>query len=162
MTTTSSRPVCEGVKHLVTCTCILPQFESIDPPIFHKFVVFSLINADGSIQPSIAKCNNCHGLHKVTEVGVSQKLKKETSATLTDIEEIKTTLPEKLVQVVEKYKLDLPSWQEIQFVFENEKWDRPIILVKEQGDNPEDISGKYLLISSKSLWRVQTFSTENL
>lgn len=98
----------------------------------------------------------------MTEVGLSQKLKKETSAVLPDVEEIKTGLPEKLVQLIERYKLDLPSWQEIQFVFENEKWDRPIILFKEQGDNPEDVSGKYLLISSKSLWRVQIFSTENL
>lgn len=160
--TTSSSPLVEGVKHLVTCTCTLPQFESLDPPVFHKFIVFSLINADGSIQPSIARCNNCEGLHRVTEVGLSQKLKKETSAVLPDVEEIKTGLPEKLVQLVERYKLDLPSWQEIQFVFENEKWDRPIILTKEQGDNPDDVSGKYLLISSKSLWRIQTFSTENL
>jgi hypothetical protein len=150
----------EFVKHLVTCNCILKQYEDADPPVFHKFIVFSVINEDGSIKPSYAKCNNCGGIHKVTEVGVSQKLKRETIATLPDIEEIKSSLPEKLVSLVEKYKLTLPTWQEIKFVLENEKWERPIILQKDQ--EGEEIFGKYLVLYGKTLWKVDSFSSEEI
>ena len=96
---------------------MLKQFELIEPPAFHKFIVFSIINQDGSIKPSYAKCNNCDGIHKVTEVGVSEKLKRESSPALPDIEEIKTNLPDKLVELLVRYNLDLPTWQEVQFVF---------------------------------------------
>jgi hypothetical protein len=150
----------EFVKHLVTCNCVLKQYEDTDPPVFHKFVVFSVINEDGSIKPSHAKCNNCGGIHKVTEVGVSQKLKRETIATLPDIEEIKSSLPERLVALVEKYKLSLPSWQEIKFVLENEKWERPIILQREE--EGEDVYGKYLVFYGKTLWKVDNFSSEEI
>lgn len=150
----------EFVKHLIACNCVLKQYEDADPPVFHKFIVFSVINEDGSIKPSYAKCNNCGGIHKVTEVGLSQKLKRETIATLPDIEEIKSSLPEKLVSLVEKYKLTLPTWQEIKFVLENEKWERPIILQKEQ--EGEEVFGKYLVLYGKTLWKVDSFSSEEI
>lgn len=150
----------ECIKHLVICNCILSQYQDTEPPIFHKFIVFSVINQDGSIKPSYAKCNNCGGIHKVTEVGVSEKLKKETVASLPDIEEIKSTLPEKLVSLLERYKLQLPTWQEIKFLYENEKWDRAVILSREQENN--EISGKYLVLFSKTLWKIDGYSSEEV
>ena len=150
----------ECVKHLVQCNCILKQYENVEPPLFHKFIVFSVINEDGSIKPCYAKCNNCGGLHKVTEVGVSEKLKKETTALLPDIEEIKSNLPEKLVSLLEKYKLDLPVWQEIKSLLENEKWERPVILSREQEGN--DYYGKYLVFYGKTLWKIDGYSTEEV
>ena len=150
----------ESIKHLITCNCVLKQFELIEPPVFHKFVVFSVINEDGSIKPSYAKCNNCGGVHKVTEVGVSQKLKRESTPALPDIEEIKTSLPEKLVALLSRYNLELPSWQEIQFVYNNEKWDKPIILQKEQDD--QETHGKFLMLAGKSLWKIESFTSEDV
>ena len=150
----------ECIKHLITCNCILKQFELVEPPVFHKFIVFSIINQDGSIKPSFAKCNNCDGIHKVIEVGVSEKLKRESSPALPDVEEIKTNLPEKLVELLVKYNLDLPTWQEVQFVYNNQKWDRPIILHKEQ--EGQDVYGKFLVLAGKSLWKIESFSTEDI
>ena len=150
----------ECIKHLITCNCVLKQFELIEPPVFHKFIVFSIINQDGSIKPSYAKCNNCGGIHKITEVGVSEKLKRESSPALPDVEEIKTNLPEKLVDLLTKYNLDLPSWQEVQFVYNNDKWDRPIILHREQ--EGQDVYGKFLVLAGKSLWKIESFSTEDV
>jgi len=49
----------EYIKHLVECKCSLPQFRERDIPVPHSFVVFSVVNEDGSIQPSYAECNNC-------------------------------------------------------------------------------------------------------
>lgn len=145
-------------KHLVSCNCVLRQFQDVDPPIFHKFIVFSVINDDGSIKPSYARCNNCAGIHKVTEVGVSEKLKRESAPFLPTVEEIKTTLPEKLVGLIEKYDLDLPSWQEIQFIMEHELWDRYVLLSKESEGT--EIYGKMLIIAGKTLWMIKDFSSE--
>lgn len=150
----------ECIKHLITCNCILKQFELAEPPVFHKFIVFSIINQDGSIKPSFVKCNNCDGIHKITEVGVSEKLKRESSPALPDIEEIKTNLPEKLVELLARYNLDLPTWQEVQFVYNNQKWDRPIILHREQED--QEVYGKFLVLAGKSLWKIESFSTEDV
>ena len=35
-----------GVKHLIECHCILPQFKKKQPPIYHKFTVYSKFNSD--------------------------------------------------------------------------------------------------------------------
>lgn len=148
------------IKHLIECNCILKQFENIEPPIFHNFIVFSALNDDDTLKTSYAKCNNCGGLHKIIEIGKSEKLKKESSPALPDIEEIKTTLPEKLVGLLLKYNLDLPTWQEIKFVYDNELWDKPIILQKEI-ENKETF-GKYLLLVGKTLWKIENFSSEDL
>jgi hypothetical protein len=150
----------EYIKHLVQCNCVLKQFELIEPPVFHKFVVFSVVNEDVSIKPSYAKCNNCGGIHRVTEVGVSEKLRRESAPTIPDAEEIKTSLPEKLVGMLLKYSLELPTWQEIKFIYENEMWGRPVILHREQ--EGEERYGKYLVIAGKSLWKIDSFSTEDV
>lgn len=150
----------EAIKHLIECNCILKQFEMVEPSIFHKFVVFSIINDDCSIKPSYAKCNNCGGIHRVFEVNQSEKLRRESAPTMADIEEIKTHLPEKLVSLLSKYKLELPAWQEIKFILEYEKWERPVILHTEE-ENGEKY-GKYLLIAGKSLWTIDSFTTEDL
>ena len=33
-----------GIKHLIECQCILPQFKKRENPPYHKFVVFSIID----------------------------------------------------------------------------------------------------------------------
>ena len=150
----------EYIKHLIECNCVLSQYELIEPTVFHKFVAFSIINDDGSIKPSMAQCNNCRGIHQITEVNTSTKLKKETAATLPDAEEIKTNLPEKLVMLLGKYNLELTTWQEIKFIFDYEKWGRPVILLKEEENGERH--GKYLMIASRQLWTIDSFSTEDV
>jgi hypothetical protein len=150
----------EYIKHLIECNCILKQFEDYNPTVFHKFIVFSVIVDDGSIKPSFAKCNNCGGIHRVTEVNTSEKLKRESAPTIPTIEEIKTNLPEKLVELLSSFNLELYTWQEIRFVYDNEKWGRPIILQKEE-DGGERF-GKYLLLVGKTLWSIDSFSTEDV
>jgi hypothetical protein len=148
------------VKHLIECNCVLKQFEAIQPTVWHKFVVFSVVDDNGDVKPSYAKCNNCQGIHRVTEVGVAEKLKKESSPTLPDIEELKTGLPEKLVSLLAKYTLDVSTWQEIRFLYDNEQWGKPVVLDKETEDG--ETHGKYLLLVGKTLWKIDSFSTEDI
>jgi hypothetical protein len=48
------------------------------------------------------------------------------------LREIKTNLPERLVQILSPFNLELSTWQEIRFVYDHEKWGRPIIPQKEE------------------------------
>jgi hypothetical protein len=148
------------IKHLIECNCILKQFELVEPPVFHKFVVFSIINNDGSIKPSYARCTYCGAIHKVTEVFTSVQQKRDTAPTLPDIEEIKTTLPEKLVDLLVRYNLDVAAWQEVKFIYDNELWGKVVILQRETEGN--ESYGKYLLLAGKTLWSIDTFSTEDI
>ena len=143
------------VKHFVECNCILPQFSRRVPVVFHYFVVFSVIETDGSLVPSFAQCTNCSAIHHVTEAGVSHQLHKEEMRSLPTPEEIKTHLPEGIGKILDSYKCDLPTWQETSFIFENELWGKTVLLYKEEADGM--IAGKFLIIMSKDLWKIDGF-----
>jgi hypothetical protein len=148
----------EGIKHQIECNCILPQFMNSNPVVFHRFNVFSIIDENGNVVPSYAQCNNCDAIHKVIEIGVSKQLPKESSNLLPNLIEIKQSIPENVRAIAESYKVDLPTWQEIQFIYENEKWGRKVILFKEEDDGK--IIGKMLLILGKSIFKIENFIIE--
>ena len=45
-----------GIKHLIECNCVLPQYQNTKKPIFHKFTVFSIIDEDNQIQDKNVIC----------------------------------------------------------------------------------------------------------
>ena len=145
-------------KHLIECSCSLPQFKNNVPPVFHKFVVFSEILETGLLESSYAQCNNCDAIHKVVEVGKSKQLPKETMNSLPRIDDIKTCLPDKMVKILESYKSELVVWQEAKFIIENEKWGTPIILTREEDDG--NVVGKFLLVLGDNLFKVDNFKSE--
>lgn len=148
----------EYTKHLVECKCVLPQFKQVEPPKWHHFVVFSEIDETGSVIPSFAQCNNCGVVHRITEVGTSSILKRDDLTSLPNLDEIKSGLPEKLISVLEKYDVELPTYQEVAFIFEHKMWGRMVILTKE---NLEGLMvGKYLMIIGETLWKVSGFEEE--
>ena len=150
------------IKHLIECNCILPQFLKLNPIIFHKFVVFSQIKPNGDFVPHYAKCNNCGAIHKVIEVQESQTIPKDSHPTIETLDEIKQSLKvenEKLVSMLETYEIELHTYQEIKFIFDNEDWGRSVILFKENLETKGEYAGKQLLIFSKSLFKIESFST---
>lgn len=149
----------ECIKHTIECNCILPQFKNTIPTVFHKFVVFSIINEDGNLKPSYINCNNCGAIHKVLEVGQSIQTPKESISILPKIEEIKTQLPKQLVDILESYKCELHVWQELKFIFDEQKWGKTVLLTKETDG---DFSvGKYVLVFGTNFFKVDSFSTED-
>jgi hypothetical protein len=147
------------IKHLVECKCILPQFKDRQQPLYHSFVVFSVIEDNGDVQVSFAQCPNCDIIHKVTEIGVSIIIRKEEMSSLITVDEIKSSLPESLSKLLSSYDLFLHSWQEISFILEHELWgQRPVILSKEEVEGVT--MGKYLAILGKELFQIKTFSRE--
>lgn len=146
------------IKHLVTCKCFLPIFQEHN--INHKFVVFSELEREsGAVVRSFAQCNNCGVIHKVTEVGVSEIMRKEESIAIPKVEEIKPGMPSWLSNALETHDCDISTWQEAQFVYENKLWGTPVVLAKEKEDSSTTII-KYILIIGETLFKIQTYQRD--
>jgi len=151
----------DGVKHLIECNCILPQYRNRAEQVFHKFVVFSVIDDEGNVQPSFAQCNNCAAVHKVKDICKSDLVvgKEELRSMMTE-KDIKLTIPSSLSNVLESYSCDLATWQFVQFAFHNQKWGYWTTLVKEQIG--EATTGKILRIEGPTNFKVEPFNTEDM
>lgn len=130
-----------------------------DPP-FHKFIVFSELDANALVVPALVQCPNCGAVHKVREVGVSDILRKEDAPTILTVDEIKGGLSEKIISGLAGYDLELHQWMEVRWILDNEAWGRTVILSKDTADGL--VSGKFIQILSPTVWRFSNFSREEL
>jgi len=147
------------IKHLLECKCVLPQYKGVEPPIFHKFLVFSEIDiADGSVVTSYAQCNNCGVIHKVNEVSKSILLRKENMNALLTIDDIKSSLPPRLASILEQNDCILPYWQEAQFIIANSLWGRGFTLSQEREGTI--VIGKYIVILGETIYDIKSFERE--
>lgn len=144
------------IKHLVECKCILKIYEGSNPPVFHKFVVFSEFEDEtGDMIPSFAQCNNCGVIHKVTEVSTSSILRKEEMRTIASIEELEMELPQKLVSLLKSNDCDLHVWQEAKHILTHKLWGKFVVLSREKENLT--IYGKALVILGEGLFKVESF-----
>lgn len=109
----------EGVKHLIECHCVLPQYRKMENPIFHKFVVFSVID-DDVVEPKFVQCNNCSIVHKITDICKSEIVAGlEFSNAVTRIDEVRESLPDQIASFLEKANADMATWENVAFLLEN-------------------------------------------
>lgn len=149
----------QGIKHLVQCNCILPQYRNSNPPVFHEFPVFSVVNDNNEFLAHYAECNNCSAQYKITEVGQAQRLPREISSKVPKLSDCKLQIANpKLVATLEQYDCTLPTWQEVIYILENQEWGRPVILTKENDGGI--ISGKYMIVLGEQLFKIDTYSNE--
>ena len=146
----------QGVKHLIQCHCILPQFKNSANPTFHKFVVFSVIDDSDTVQPKFAQCNNCGIVHKVTDIFRSELTSKEDAKSIPSIEDIKFSLTPDLVRVLESYQCDIATWEHAEWIYLTKSWDQWITLAKDEDDNNE-IHGKRLIFIEDGRFRIEAF-----
>ena len=150
----------EGVKCLLTCRCILSQYKNFRDPPFHQFVAFAVVN-DGVVQPKLVQCNNCGVLHRVTELCKTDILSgNEDSAALITINDIRACLGENIVSVLDGNNADLPTWELVQFIVENERWGDHAVLSSESISGQKQ--GKLLRILGKNLVKVESFMTSEV
>lgn len=148
-----------GQKHLIKCRCVLPQFKHMQNPPVHQFAVFSVINDDDSVTHKHAQCPNCGVIHKVTEIGRSEIIQgKETMFSLMTPEDLKVSLPSKLVSILENNGVDLPTWEYAKFIYENKQWGNFIVLNTDTDGSIKHT--KYLRILGKSIFKIETSSRE--
>jgi hypothetical protein len=147
-----------GIKHLVECHCTLPQYRNRKERIFHKFVVFSIIEKE-KVLPKYAQCNNCGIIHYIKEIGKSEFIPKDSSTSISTIEDVKYSIPKDIREILDDHKLDLPGWEEVAFIYENKRWGSHIIL---SSDNTgETINTKTLKILDKDYVKVESIVNQS-
>lgn len=146
-----------GIKHLVPCRCILPQFKQRKKPINHQFVVFSEIDDENNVKKKYVQCPNCGIIHKVTEISRSEVQKgKEHMSSIITIDEIRQSLDQKLAALLDTNQADIATWEEVAFIIEHEEWGRHVVLNKDMDD--DELHIKCLRVLSPSLFKVSNES----
>ena len=150
-----------GIKHLIRCRCVMPQFKQLHEPPVHQFVVFSVIDDDDKLTVKFSQCNNCGVIHKITDVCKSELIQaRESMGSLLTIDDVKVGLPQNLVVILEGNGADLPTWEAARFILENKQWGNYTVL---NTDSDSGIrQGKYLQIIGENLFKVNTFAREEL
>lgn len=124
----------EGVRHLIECHCTLPQYRNANPPVYHKFVVFSVLDED-AIQKKLVQCNNCGIIHKVVDLCKTEIAHgMEEGQSLRSIEDIKIGISDKMVTFLTQQNADISTWEYVEFILDN-KQEKEVILKKEQKDD---------------------------
>lgn len=148
----------QGYKHLISCKCILPQFSKLEDPPFHKFLVFSVVDDEDVVKTKFCQCNNCGAIHKIIDFCTSEILNKDEIRTLVDIEDIKINLDPKLVAVLERYQVDVATWEAVAFIIDNERWGEFVTLTNDEIDGT--VQRKYIRIMGRSIFKVESHTQE--
>ena len=147
----------KGIKHLIQCHCILPQYKNAKDPVFHKFIVFSTIDDSDTVLTKYADCNNCGSVHKIYDVCKSEIIPgKEDVRSALSKEDFKFSLPSSLYELLEQYEKELCDYEYSQFIIDNEKWDTTMTLSREELD--EHIQGKLLRFIDKEKFSIESYT----
>ncbi|MAH43409.1 hypothetical protein CL614_06885 [archaeon] len=146
----------EGIKHTIECHCMLPQYKSSPDPVYHKFVVFSIIDNGDTVIPKYAQCNNCDVVHKVFDICKSEIVAgRDESKAIIKKDDVVPFIPEQITEILESYTADISSYEEAKFIMEHKKWGTFITLSKEILE--EDIAGKRLIFEAENKFKIQDF-----
>jgi hypothetical protein len=145
----------KGIKHLIQCHCVLPQYRNREDPVFHKFIVFSIQNEEGEIIPKIAQCNNCSVTHRVIDLCRSEIVhgSEDITSTIT-IDEMRGQIGERLSLILEKNGCDLPTWENVNFIMDNEIWGERVAISKNRMAGSTQI--KTVTILGKENFKIET------
>ncbi len=148
------------MKHLLECRCILPTMKNKPDPPLHKFVVFSVQQNDKIVE-KLSTCNNCGVVHRVYEVCKSEILNnfEGTKSSLT-IEDISIMLPTSVSEIMKTYERELPDYEHIRFILDEDKKDEFIVLSQEFNDGRK--TGKVLKYKGKGKFEIEPFSRSEI
>lgn len=145
----------KGVRHLIECHCVLPQYRRRDVPVFHKFPVFSKINDQDIVEEKVVQCENCGTIHKVYDICKSEIIPgRDDSRVALTIEDIKLSMSDKLSNILDSYDCDISLWEHVEFIIENEDWGTEVVLKRES--QTDSTSLKILQINSADRFRIKT------
>lgn len=146
----------KGIKHLVQCHCILPQYKNRKEPIFHKFPVFSIVDDSDTVILKYAECNNCGAAHKVYDICKSEILVgKDEIRSKMSIEDFKFSLPSDLYDLLNHYEREIVDYEYSQFIIDNKQWDSTLVLSREELD--DSTQGKILRFLEDQKFRIESY-----
>jgi hypothetical protein len=145
----------KGIRHLIQCHCILPQYRKNEDPVFHKFVTFSIADENHEIVPKFVECNNCGVIHNVIDFCKSEIVHKvEDVRSIIKIDDIIPTIPSNVVSLLSTHKCDISIWENIKFIYDNDIWGESVVIAKDQLDDSTQI--KVLTIKSENRVKIET------
>ncbi len=146
-----------GIKHLIQCHCILPQFRKKKDPVFHKFVVFSTIDEESdSVFVHYSNCNNCGATHKIFDLCKSEiVVGSEDAESVVDISDFSLSLPKELFETLGQYTCGVADYQHAQHIIDNKLWGSHIVLKREEVDGK--VSGKLLSFLEENKYRIESY-----
>jgi hypothetical protein len=146
----------EGIKHIIGCHCMLPQYKNSPNPIFHKFVVFSIVDDSDTVIPKYSQCNNCGIIHKVVDLCRSEIITgKEELKSIASIDDIRLTLSDDICKLLDVYNVDMPTWEHVQFILEKKKWNSHVVLTKDAME--DETQGKMLQFDKEGKPKIATY-----
>ena len=122
-----------------------------DPPSY-EFVVFSEL-VDGIVQTKLVACPNCGIIHKVVDLCKSEILNRDESRTLTSVDDVKLSLSEPLIAILEKHDVDISIWEQSRWIIENQQWGSFVQLEQEKVKGGKVV--KIMTILGTSLFRIE-------
>ena len=147
-----------GIKHLIQCHCILPQFRNKKDPTFHKFTVFSLVDEESdTVETKYAACNNCGAMHKIYDLCKSEMVVgKEDLPSVPKREDFKLSLPSDLFDVLTSYEREVCDFEMAQYIIDYEQWNSFIILSKDEIEG--NTQGKLIKFLSPERFRIESYT----
>lgn len=129
-------------------------------PVYHSFVVFSVLDDGGEVVPKDAECNNCGVIHRVVDICKSEITTKEKSSAIVTVEDITFMIPSDLTNVLKNYDCDVSTWEQAHFIYSNQKWGERIVLSRQTEDG--SIKGKSLTFEGPNKFKIESYEmTEN-
>jgi len=127
----------KGIKHLIQCHCILPQFRKRAEKVFHKIEVFSTLDEEDNVNEKFVICDNCGVVHKVYDLCKSEiQTSHEAITSVRTIPEIKLSIDDNLAKILESNGSHVSTWENIEYLIDNDVFDTPVII------NRETVKGK--------------------
>jgi hypothetical protein len=118
----------------------------MEDPIFHKFVVFSKTDDKGHLVTKLSKCNNCDILHRIIDFCKSEVLHgRDEAISVMTIDDISTSLPEKLVDILDVHFCDIATYEEALDIVEERDWGRSINISKTDLGNSVQVKSLIIL-----------------
>ena len=145
----------EGIKHTISCLCVLPQYRKQANPPYHQFVVFSIIDDSDVIEPKMAECNNCGVIHNVIDLCKSEVVTTRDELNLLTKKDISYMLPGPVREMLETYDCDLPTWEQALFIVNEKKWGSFIVLDRTSTEEGSD--GKMLRFKEGGRYMIEPF-----
>jgi len=137
----------QGQQHLIQCHCILPQYRGRKDPVFHKFIVFSVVDDSDTVIPKYVQCNNCGSVHKVHDICKSEiAWGKDELNTVNTIEDVGRGLTSDIRDVLTSYACELYTWEHVLFIYLNKLWGQTVVLTRDTIN--DDVQGKILRLNA--------------
>jgi len=149
-----------GIKHLIECHCVLPQFRNRDNVIYHKFVVYSKFDSESDIVSRFINCNNCGTLHKIIDICKSEIVPGiENSISSLSEDDISKIIPERMSKILNDHKCDIATFEQVLDVINSEEWNTPVIISKQSIKGSTQI--KTMTILNKSEFTIDSELFDN-